>query len=114
MSTYVSREVQDGLEMARKASLKRASRLRIVVGENMYRVLRMSDGGFVLDADTTPDLRGLVDLYDGARHLYQCLIVRSEKENGEIHYEFKRNTMVRDTAPLDFVRPDGAPIALLG
>lgn len=114
MSTYVSKEISDGLNAARIASLKKASRLRVEMGQEYFKVLRLWKDGFAVEAETTPRLRGLVDLYDGANHLYQCLIIASEEEAGEMRYEFKRNTVAADKAPLDFYRAPDAPIALLG
>ncbi|MHA6263146.1 hypothetical protein ACXYMO_08090 [Arenibacterium sp. CAU 1754] len=113
MTTFFSKEVQAGLEAARLAGLKKASRLRVQAGDDYYRVLRMWRDGFSVEADNVPPLRGLVDLYDGAKHLYQCLIVASESEAGEMRYEFKRNTVADDKAPLDFYRDQQTPIALL-
>lgn len=114
MTTFLPKEVQLGLDMARKRDLKRKSRLRVAVGDAVFPVLEYKSGGFALDIDNAPKLRGLVDLYDGARHLYQCLIVASEEEGGLMRYEFKRSTAAADKAPLDFVRDENAPIALLG
>lgn len=114
MTTYLPKEVRDGLEMARKRDLKRKARLRVAVGDAVFPVLEHRNGGFALDIDNAPKLRGLVDLYDGARHLYQCLIVASEADGGLMRYEFKRSTATTDRAPLDFVREENAPIALLG
>ncbi len=114
MSTYISKEVQDGLDQARLKAEKNSSRLRVHVDDKAYPVLKLWDTGFSLDATDAPNLRGLVDLYDGSRHLYQCLIVASEEEFGRMKYDFKRNTAVLDKAPLDFVRDENAPIALLG
>jgi len=114
MSEFLPKEVRDGLDAARKAQKRKQSRLRVAVGEDIFPVLRFWDGGFALDAETAPQLRGLVDLYDGGRHLYQCLIIASEEESGEMVYEFKRNTAAVDKAPLDFYRDEAAPIALLG
>ena len=114
MSTYISDEVQAGLDQARLKAEKRNSRLRVQVDEKFYPVLKLWDTGFSLDSADAPNLRGLVDLYDGGRHLYQCLIVASEAEFGRMKYDFKRNTAVLDKAPLDFVRDENAPIALLG
>lgn len=113
MTTFLPKEVQAGLDAARKASLARKSRLRIEAGGQSYRVLRLWDTGFSLDADHAPHLRGLVDIFDGGRHLYQCLIVASEEDGGELKVEFKRNTAAADKAPLDFYRDENAPIALL-
>ena len=114
MSTFVSKEVQDGLDAARLAAMKKASRLRVQIGDNYYPVLSLKEDGFSVEADSVPVLRGLVDLYDGGHHLYQCLIIASEEERGEMRYDFKRSTQAHDKAPLDFYRDPEAPIALLG
>ncbi len=113
MSTFLSKEVQAGLEQARKHALKKKSRLRVHVDDKIYPVLRLWDDGFSLDAEHAPHLRGLVDLYDGSRHIYQCLIVASSEELGEMRYEFKRNTATTDRPPLDFHRDENAPVGLL-
>ena len=113
MSTYLSKEVLEGLAAARLASLKKASRLRVETGTDTYAVLRLWGDGFAVEAEQVLPLRGLVDLYDGAHHLYQCLIVASEEDAGEMRYDFKRSTAASDTAPLDFYRDPDAPVALL-
>lgn len=113
METILSKEVQQGLDVARLAALKRSSRLRIDVNGKMYPVLRMWGSGFALDAADAPRLRGLADLYNGTDHLFQCLIVATDQEAGEIRFEFKRATAVRDAAPLDFERAADAPVALI-
>lgn len=115
MSTYVPKEVQAGLDRARLARLAKGSRLRIEVNGRVHRVLRMWKTGFSMDAAHAPvQLRGFVDLYDGALHQFQCLVVASEEEAGEVRFEFKRATAVSDTPALDFVRAENAPVALLG
>ncbi|OIP83101.1 MAG: hypothetical protein AUK37_07855 [Rhodobacterales bacterium CG2_30_65_12] len=113
MTTFLPKEVREGLETARKRDLKRKARLRVAVGDAVFPVLEFRAGGFALDIDNAPKLRGLVDLYDGARHLSQCLIVAAEAEGGLMRYEFKRSTAATDTAPLDFARDETAPVALL-
>ncbi len=113
MTTFLPKEVQAGLDAARKQTLKRKSRLRVEAGGESFRVLKFREDGFTLDIDDAPNLRGLVDLYDGGNHLYQCLIVASAEEDSEMHYEFKRATAAADRAPLDFYRDENAPIALL-
>ena len=113
MTTFLPKEVRDGLEQARKRDLKKRSRLRVAVGDDLFPVLEFRDGGFALDIDNAPKLRGLVDLYDGGQHLYQCLIVASEEDGAVMRYEFKRSTAAVDKAPLDFARDESAPIALL-
>ena len=37
----------------------------------------------------------------------------SAEEHGQLVYEFKRNTAVRDTAPLDYWRDENAPVGYL-
>ena len=98
MTDFLPKEVREGLEQARKQALRKKSRLRVHADEQVFPVLRFWEGGFALEAENAPHLRGLVDLYDGARHLYQCLIVASEEEDGEMIYEFKWHTEAVDKA----------------
>lgn len=114
MEFSLSKEVQSGLDQARIAALKKSSRLRIDANGKLYRVLRMWKTGFSMEAEQAPErLRGLVDMYDGAAHLFQCLIIAAEEENGEVLFEFKRATAVADKPPLDFEKDEGAPVALI-
>lgn len=113
MSEYLPKEVREGLERARKLALHKRSRMRVRAGEETYRVLRSWPGGFSLDADTAPHIRGLVDMFDGSRHLYQALIVASAEDAGELQFEYKRNTAAVDRPPLDFVRDPDAPVGLI-
>ena len=114
MEAFLSKEIQTGLDRARIDAMRRSSRLRIDVDGVKHPVLRMWKSGFSMDAETAPHLRGLVDLYDGALHLFQCLIVASDEEDGEMRFEFKRATAVKDGPALDFEKPDTAPVALIG
>ncbi|MDJ0824130.1 MAG: hypothetical protein QNJ16_01375 [Rhodobacter sp.] len=113
MSEFLPKEVRDGLEAARKRDLETKTRLQVRVGGEVYPLLRFWQGGFALDAETAPRLRGFVDLYHAGAHLYQCLIVASSEGSGDMVYEFKRSTAAVDRAPLDFVRDEAAPVALI-
>ena len=113
MTDFLPKEVREGLELARKRDMLKKSRLRVHIGDAVYPVLKLWESGFTLDADEAPALRGLVDLYDGTRHLYQCLIIASQEESGQMVYEFKRSTAVAERAALDYVREENAPVALL-
>ncbi|GGL68831.1 hypothetical protein [Wenxinia marina] len=113
MTDILPEAVRKGLEEARVAMLRRASRLCVHDGERVHRVLRLWDGGFALAADGAPPLRGFVDLYDGPRHLNQCLVVQSREEGGERVYEYKWNTAVADRPAADFVRAEEPPAALI-
>ena len=113
MTTYLPQDVRDGLDAARLADLRKRNRLRVLTGGQTWPLLRLWRSGFSVEAAVVPPLRGLVDLYDGAEHLYQCLIVASEADLGEMRYEFKRSTLAHDTAPLDFYRDPKTPVAYL-
>ncbi len=113
MTTFLPPDVQAGLDAARKKSLLRNNRLRIEAGDEEYRILRAWENGFALESDDAPYLRGLVDMYDGARHICRCLIVASGEEHGEKYFEYKLMTEATGEQPLDFYRPPDAPVALL-
>jgi hypothetical protein len=112
MFSFLSKEVREGLERARRDDLVKKSRLRIVADDEVFPVIRLSDEGFSLP-EGAPHLRGLVDLYEGSRHIAQCLIVASEEDEGEMRYEYKRRTEAADSPARDFEVDDAAPVALL-
>lgn len=114
MDSFLSAEVVAGLERARAQALRRTSRLRVVVGEDVFAITRSWDGGFALDAKNAPNLRGTVDIYDGAKWIQECLVVCSAKEGAEMVYEYKRRTRAQEQQPVDFVRDPDAPVALIG
>ncbi len=113
MTTYVPKAVQEALDAARISEMKKNNRLRVLVEDSHYPVLRLWSDGFSVAIEDAPQLRGLVDLFDGARHLSQCLIVASEEEVGEMRYEFKRATAAEKDAPVDFYRAPDAPVGLI-
>lgn len=113
MTTFVPKEVQAGLDRARLDAMKKSARLRITLDGRDHPVLRMWKTGFAMEADTAPHLRGYVDLYDGSIHLFQCLIVASEEEAGEMRFEFKQLTAVAERAAVDFEIDANAPVALI-
>ena len=105
--------VLSSIGAARQNARRKAARLRLNVDGQEHPVLRMWKTGFAIPAEGAPQLRGLVDLYDGATHLLQCLIVKTDEEGGEMRYEFKRATAVAQSAALDFERFEKAPAALI-
>ncbi len=113
MTTYLSPEILAGLEDARTRGWQKSRRLRVEAGTQTYSVLRAWDGGFALRAGTAPNLRGLVDLYDGARHLSRCLIVASEEEGQEMRFDLKVVNEASGEQPVDFERAEDAPVALI-
>lgn len=113
MTTFLPKDVQAGLDAARRATGRRRNRLAVEADGQRYPVLRMWEKGFAVDIATVPMLRGLVDLYDGAHHLKRCLIVAASQEAFEMQYEFKQMTEASAEQPLDFERREDAPVALL-
>ncbi len=113
MNDYLPKEIRAGLEMARKAQERKKSRLRVRVGDEEFRILRFWEDGFAMEFEDAPHLRGLVDVYDGAKHLSRCLIVASAEEGGEMTFEFKRATAITDKPPRDYEVADDAPVALI-
>ena len=119
MSEYLPREVRGALAAVQEIGAgqggargrKRAgdggegSRLRLVAGGREYAVLRRWPRGFAVDLADAPRLRGLVDLYDGQRHLCKALVLASRDEEGERLYEFKFSNTAMATPPaVDFAR----------
>jgi hypothetical protein len=113
MLEHLPEAVRKGLEEARKAALRRQGRLSVHDGDATYRIRRLWDGGFALDLAGSDRLRGHVDIYDGPRHLYQCLVVSAIEDSDERVFEFKWLTPVTDRPAPDFVNPDFVPAALL-
>lgn len=113
MSEYLPEAVRLGLEEARKAAQRKSKRLCVHVGEQVYRINRLWDGGFAMDARDAHKVRGHVQIYDGAKHLYQALVVASQEEGDEQVFEFKWHTAAVDGPAADFVRETEAPKGLL-
>jgi hypothetical protein len=113
MSSFLPKEVREGLNLARKRDAMKKSRLKVLIGDDSFPIRSFGDRDFTLAVEDTPHLRGLVDIFDGGRHLYQALIVTAALDGPEMRYEFKRMTAARDVPPLDYDRNAAAPVALL-
>lgn len=113
MYTFLPEAVRKGLEDARKAALRRKDRLSVRDGDATYRIRRLWDGGFALDLKGSDKLRGHVNIYDGPRHLYQCLVVSAVEDADERVFEFKWLTPVADRPAVDFVQNEFVPAGLL-
>ncbi|WP_068118166.1 hypothetical protein [Tropicimonas marinistellae] len=114
MTDFLPRAVLDELELARKRSQRNRSRMTVCADGREYVTLRHWDGGFSLKVETSPRLRGLVDLYSDGQHFCQALIVTSSESGGERVFEVKRATpAVRRAPAADFVRERPEPAGLL-
>lgn len=114
MTTFLTAELREGLAAARRLAARKTSRLRVEADGKVWPILRLWEGGFAMAAADAPQLRGLVNIHDGARHVMQALVIASEPEGDERRFDFKRATRAEDRAPVDFVRDDAAPVALIG
>lgn len=113
MSEYLPKEIRDQLRAAvSKSKRSRATRC-VHVGDEAFAILEMGEDGFSVEAEETPRLRGLIDIYEGPRHLYQALIVAAARHGDTMRYDFKRNTAATLNAPVDFEISDSRPAALL-
>jgi hypothetical protein len=113
MLEYLPEDIRRGLLAAQDRPRRGPHRLCVHLNDAVFPLLRLWDGGFAVDSTRTPRLRGLVDLYDGPRHLSQCLIVAAAVDGDQMIYEFKRETAAADRAPLDYAPEDIRPSGLL-
>ncbi|SFR33311.1 hypothetical protein [Litoreibacter janthinus] len=113
MIEFLPKEIEDGLAAARLKAATKKTRLRVQSGEDMIPLVRLAGNHFAIEKDLAPRLRGLVDIYDGARHLYQALVVATSFDGEAVVFEFKRNTATANGPALDFAPEDDAPIGLL-
>ena len=89
MLEFLSKELSDQLRAAQQTRQRRKSRLRVHVDQVEYPVLRLWVDGMALQAEGLSHLRGLVDIYDGSRHVLQCLIIASELDGNDLICTFK-------------------------
>lgn len=113
MSDFLPSDVREALAAAQTSQRRKSSRLRVRCGDQEVTVLRSWPGGFSVDLSEAEGLHGLVDLYEGGKHLSVCLIIASSDEGGERRFDYKRQTPTRDKAPLDFARTAEAPAGYL-
>ncbi|MCC6305171.1 MAG: hypothetical protein IT545_08250 [Rhodobacteraceae bacterium] len=113
MMEHLPEDLRRGLAEAARRDTRRKARFRIRVGGQEFPVLRLWDKGFALSREHGAGLRGLVDLFEGGRHLSQCLIVASAEDGDTVRCEFKRSTAATDRAPRDFAPEEDAPAGLL-
>jgi len=113
MSDVLPQAVQDGLKAARKAALQRNDRLCVHDGDNVYRIIGFWEDRLSLAADDADKLRGRVEIFDGAKHLYQCLIVNSRVEGDVCIFDFKWLHPVAEKPAVDFELPNFVPAGLI-
>ncbi len=95
MDVFLPKGFEAGLAKPRMRHPERASNLCVKAAGVYYPVLRSWASGFAVAGVDVPVLEGVVDLYDGADHLHQCLITRCESEKGEHIFTIKRSAAVK-------------------
>ena len=104
MDSFLPREIEGALEMHRRNTQRRTSRLRVRAGERDHQVLELTDEGFVIEADGRPPLRGFADIFRGDERVLRGLVLCAWAEDGLVRYEFKRDTAGGNVSP-DYVPP---------
>ncbi len=105
--------VAPGLSAQSRGGERRQKKLRVTAGGESFPIGELGREGFTLAGEARPNLRGLVDIYDGTNHILQALVVRAGGSGEAPRYEFKLRTQPRDKAPRDFAVDPAAPVGLL-
>lgn len=76
--------------------------LTLECGARRYPIVSLSPESCLIEAVDGSMPRGLVDIFDGERHLAHCLIVLAAPEWPYLRCFFKRRTASRASPPADF------------
>lgn len=107
MLEHLPDDIRRGLAAARRRDERARARLCVHLGDAAFPIRRLWEGGFAVEAACAPRLRGVVNIFDGPRHLLHALIIASELDEDEMRYEFKRVTAARTRPARDYA--DEAP-----
>lgn len=94
MDLFLPEGFEPGLGRARPSLGRRPMPLCVVAGSVHYPVLRRWSCGFAVSATDVPVLEGVVDLFNGAEYLGQCLITGSETDGDARIYRIKQAAAV--------------------
>lgn len=110
-------EVRNGLALARARDRKATGgRLRVQMGDTWYPIVSFDASGFEVPMqvfDGAPPLRGLVEIHEGPRMIRSVLVIAGEPTGDTMRYDFKRATIPRTQAPVDYERASEAPAGFL-
>jgi hypothetical protein len=105
MESVIPGDVLSALEVGRCNVRKMRTRHLVVAGDREHRIMRLTDTGFVIEADGLPHLRGYVDIMRGEERIARRLAVVDWARDGMVAYEFKHDAADRET-PADYVMPE--------
>ncbi len=80
--------------------------LVLATGTHRFPILDLTADSCLLETPDSATLRGYGDIYDGDRHVAQCLIVLAAPEGAFLRCFFKRRTPFRLEPPRDFAPRD--------
>lgn len=109
MLEHLPQDIRDAMMRPNRRDRMRGRTLHLHLGDQIFPILRMWDDGFAIDAARLPQLRGAVEIRDGTRRVWTCLIVAAAVEGGELVCAFKRLSPAQDSAPADYWRGGALP-----
>jgi hypothetical protein len=112
MLEHLPQDIREMLGRPRRRDRLRGRRLRLHLGDAVFPIRRLWDDGFAIDAARLTRLRGRVEIREGQRRVWTCLIVAAAIEGDELVCSFKRLSPAQDSAPADYWRGEGAPGAI--
>jgi hypothetical protein len=101
-------EAEDGAAMEHDHSRfdldRRPTRPGLVLEAGSWRfpIVDLTGESVLIEARDSATLRGYADIYDGDRHVAQCLIVLAAPEGALLRCSFKRRTPFRLDPPADY------------
>lgn len=86
------------------AELRAQARPGLVLeaGTRRFPIFKLSADSCLIMAPDSATLRGYADIYEGDRHLAQCLILLAAPEGEFLRCSFKRRTAFRLDPPQDY------------
>ncbi|HUF87473.1 MAG TPA: hypothetical protein VMM59_08830 [Thermohalobaculum sp.] len=107
MDSILPGQVLSELERGRRAARRgRRRRHLVVAGARQHRIVELGAGGFVIEADGLPHLRGYVEIMRGDERIARRLAQFAWARDGLVGYEFKLDAGAREAAA-DYERQDG-------
>lgn len=82
--------------------VRRGRQLVMQCGSRRFPVVAIGTDGCLIDAHDGWVPRGFADIYDGERHVAECLIVLAAPEGPYLRCIFKRHTASRADPPRDY------------
>lgn len=76
--------------------------LMLAAGSRKFPILDLRDDSCLIEAPDSAMLRGFADLYDGDRHIAECLLLLAAPEGDLLRCAFKRRTNFRLEPPRDY------------